>query len=116
MKMLKNGLEADVFATSRIPIRLPLSTKREVGPRCAAPPPERPVQVHHHHHAEDGAEAAAVAEPVVDAREQKIYKNRVLPLIVLVSCVADAKARWDANANAPRPDVAPPPNDHGAVK
>ena len=46
----------------------------EVDPLCAAPPPERPVQVHlrrhHHHHAEEGA----VAEPVdgVDALEKKI--------------------------------------------
>ena len=103
MKMLKNGLEADVFATSRIPILSPPSMKREVGPPCGAPPPERPAQVHHHHHAEDVA--VAVAEPVADVREQKRYKNRVLPLIVPVPCVVDAKARWDANANAPRPDV-----------
>ena len=74
MKMLKNGLEADVFATSRIPILSPPCTKREDTLRCAAPPPERPVQVHRHH-----AEAVAVAEaePGVDAREQKKIKTGV---------------------------------------
>ena len=61
MKMLKNGLEADVFATSRIPIPSPRSTKREVDPPCAAPPPERLAQVHH------DAEAVAVAVAVVVA-------------------------------------------------
>ena len=106
MKMLKNGLEADVFATSRIPIPSPRSTKREVDPRCAAPPPERRV---HPHHAE--AVAVGVAEPVAvavhEVCEQKRYKTRGLPLVVPVPCVVDVKARWDAhaNANAPRPDV-----------
>ena len=78
MKMLKNGLEADVFATSRIPILSPPCTKREVVPLCAAPPPERPVQVHHHHHAEAEAEAeaVAVAKPVADVREKKDIKTR----------------------------------------
>ena len=69
MKMLKNGLEVDGFATSRTPIQSPRSTKRVVVPRCAARPPEPPAQVHpDHHHAEDVAvvvaEHAAVVEPV----------------------------------------------------
>ena len=61
MKMLKNGLGVDGFATSRTPIQSPRSTKRVVVPRCAARPPEPPAQVHPDHHAED----EAVAEPVV---------------------------------------------------
>ena len=73
MKMLNNGLEVDVFATSRIPIPSPQSTKMGEGdPPYAARPPERPVQVHPDHHAEDGA--VAVAEPVdevVVLRKQK---------------------------------------------
>ena len=70
MKMLNNGLEVDVFATSRTPIPSPRSTKMGEGdPPYAVRPPERPAQVHPDHHAEDGA--AAVAEHVdgVDARE-----------------------------------------------
>ena len=44
---------------------------------CAAPPPERPAQVHHGHHAEDGA----VAEHAdgVDAREKDIKTASFLP-------------------------------------
>ena len=79
MKMLKNGLEVDGFATSRTPIPSPRSTKRVVVPRCAARPPARPVQVHPDHHAEDGAVAVAEhadgAEPVdevVVLRKQRI--------------------------------------------
>ena len=67
MKMLNNGLGADVFAISRTPIQSPRSTKMGEGDlRCVAHPPERPAQVHH---VEDGA----VAEHAdgVDAREQK---------------------------------------------
>ena len=60
MKMLKNGLEVDGFATSRTPIPSLPSTKRVVVPRCAARPPEPPAQVHPDHHAE--AVAVAVAE------------------------------------------------------
>ena len=106
MKMRKNGLEVDGFATSRIPIPSLPCMKKEVVLRCVAPPPERQVHLPH-------AEAAAVAEPVAvavhEVCEQKRYKNRNLSLIVPVPCVADVKARWDAhanaNANAPRPDV-----------
>ena len=81
MKMLKNGLEADGFATSRTPIPSPPSTKRGVVPRCAARPPARPAQVHPDHHAEDGAVAEHVdgAEPV---DEVVVYKNRDLPSVV----------------------------------
>ena len=113
MKMLKNGLEVDGFATSRTPIQSPRSTKRVVVPRCAARPPEPPVQAHPDHHAEDGA--VAVAEPVVVVepvdevavlREQKkSIKNSGLPSIV-PKCVANVDMRWllGANANAPRLD------------
>ena len=110
MKMLNNWHGADVFATSRIPIPSPRSTKMGEGdPPCAARPPEPPAQVHHDHHAEDGAAVVAEHADGVDAREQKRYKNSVLPLIVLVPCAANVDTRWplDANADA-RLDV-----DHG---
>ena len=76
MKMLNNGLGADAFATSRIPIQSPRSTKMGEGDRrCAARPPERPTQVHPDHHVEDGAVAEHVdgVEPV---DEVVVYKNR----------------------------------------
>ena len=75
MKMLNNGLGADVFAISRTPIPSPQSTKMGEGDLpCAAHPPEPPAQVHPDHHAEDGAAAVVVAEPVdgAEAREQRI--------------------------------------------
>ena len=73
MKMLNNGLGADVFATSRTPIPSPQSTKMGEGDRrCAAHPPEPPVQVHPDHHAEDGAVAVAEHADGADAREQRI--------------------------------------------
>ena len=106
MKMLKNGLEVDGFATSRTPIQSPRSTKRVVVPRCAARPPEPPAQVHPDHHAEDGAVAVAEhadgAEPV---DEVVVYKNRALSSPV-PKCVANVDTRWllGANANAPRLD------------
>ena len=115
MKMLNNVLGADVFATSRTPIQSPRSTKMGEGDLlCAARPPERPVQVHRHH-AEDGAAAVAEHADGVDAREQKRYKNSVLPSTVLLPCVAVVETRWPlgANANARRLDVDHPPNDHG---
>ena len=71
MKMLKNGLEADGFATSRIPIPSPPSTKRVDVRRYVARPPARLV---HDPHVEDGAVAVAVVEPVdvvLVLREQK---------------------------------------------
>ena len=118
MKMLKNGLEVDGFATSRTPIQSPRSTKRVVVPRCAARPPEPPVQVHLDHHAEDGAvavvEHADGAEPVdEEAVLHKRYKNRGFPSIV-PKCVVNVDTRWalDANANAGRHDD-DPPNDDG---
>ena len=121
MKMLNNGLGADVFAISRTPIPSPRSTKMGEGDRrCAARLPERPVQVHPDHHAEDGAMAEHVdgVEPAdgVYAREQKGYKNRDLPSTVQYPCVANVNTRWLGNANAPRLDVAHPPNDDGVVK
>ena len=114
MKMLKNGLEVDGFATSRTPIPSLPCTKRVVVPRCAARPPEPPAQVHPDHHAEDGAvavdEHVAVVEPVDEAAvlrktEKKRYKNSGLPFTV-PKCVVVVDTRWplDANANAPRPD------------
>ena len=118
MKMFKNGLEGDAFPISRIPIPSRPCMKREGDLRYDARPREPPAQVRPlHHPAEDVA--VAVAEPVdgVDARdyEKKRYKNRVLPSTVPEPCVADVEVVWplDANANAPRPDVADPPNDHG---
>ena len=72
MKMLNNVLEVDVFATLRIPIQSPRSTKMGEGdPPCAARPPERPAQVHQDHRAEDGAVAVAEHADGVDAHEQK---------------------------------------------
>ena len=70
MKMLKNGLEVDGFATSRTPIPSPPSMKRGVVPRYAARPPEPPAQVHPDHHAED--EAVAEHADGVDAREPRL--------------------------------------------
>ena len=121
MKMLNNVLEVDVFVTSRIPIQSPRSTKMgEVDLRYAARPPERPAQVHQDPHVEDGAVAVAVAEHadgVEPVDEDVVYKKSVLPPIVPVPCVANVDTRWllDANANAPRLDVAHPPNDHGVL-
>ena len=111
MKMLNNGLEADVFATSRTPIPSPRSTKMGEGDRrYAARPPEPPVQVHPDHHAEDGAVAVAEhadgAEPVdEEAVLPKRYKNRGFPSIV-------PKMQWALDANAGRHDD-DPPNDDG---
>ena len=99
MKMLKNGLEVDGFATSRTPIQSPRSTKRVVVPRCAAHPPERLVQVHPDHHVEDGA--VAVAEHADGADDEKRYKNSVVPRIVLVPCVANVEAQSVANVEVP---------------
>ena len=120
MKMLKNELEVDGFATSRTLIPSLQCTKRVVVPRCAAHPPEPPAQVHPDHHAEDGAvavdEHADEAEPVDEAavlrKTEKRYKNSGLPFTV-PKCVVVVDTRWplDANANAPRLDD--PPNDDG---
>ena len=88
MKMLKNGLEADGFATSRIPIQSPPSTKRVDVLRCAVRPPARPAHGHHDPHAEDGAvdEHVAVVEPVDEVpvlrKQKKGYKNSGLPFTV----------------------------------
>ena len=76
MKMLKNVLEGDAFATSRIPIPSRPCMKREADLRYVAPRREPPVQVRPlHHHAEDVA--VAVAEPVdgVDARDYEKKKD-----------------------------------------
>ena len=81
--------------------------------RYAAHPPEPAAQVHPDHHAEDGAVAKPVdgVEPAdgAYAREQKGYKNSVLPSTV-PKCVVVVDTRWplDGNANAPRLDIAPP--------
>ena len=81
MKMLKNGLEVDASATSRILIQSPPSTKRVDVLRYAAPPPARLVP---DPHVED--EAVAVAEPVDEVpglrKQKKRYKNRGLFSIV----------------------------------
>ena len=102
MKMLKNVLEGDAFATSRIPIPSPPCMKREADLRYVAPLREPPAQVRPlHHPAEDVA--VAVAEPVdgVDDREKKRYKNRVLPSTVPKPCVVDVEALCVANVEAP---------------
>ena len=41
--------------------------------------------------------------------KKKRYKNRVLPLIVPIPCVAVVKTLWllNANVNAPQPDDNP---------
>ena len=116
MKMLINGLESDAYAISRIPTPSPPCTKmEEVDPRCAAPPPARPVQVHpHRHHAEDGAVAECVDG--VDAVEQKAIKNSELLLIIPVPCVANVEAPSVANVEAPWPlnaNANAPPLDVG---
>ena len=74
MKMLKNGLEVDASATSRIPIPSPLSTKRVDVLRCVAHPPAR---LAHDPHAEDGAVAVAVAEPVDEVTGLRKQKKRI---------------------------------------
>ena len=72
MKMLKNGLEADASATSRIPIPSPPSTKRVDVLRCAARPPARPAHDHHDPHVEDEAVAEdAAVDEVPGLRKQK---------------------------------------------
>ena len=110
MKMLKNGLEADAFATSRIPIPSPPSTKRGDVRRCAARPPAR---LAHDPHAVAVAVAVVVvvAEPVDEdtglrKTEQKRYKNRGLPSTVpkKKKCAVVVDTQWLGNANAPRLD------------
>ena len=97
MKMLKNGHEVDAFATSRIPIPSPRSTKKGDVLRCAARPLEPLVHdPPDHHHAEDGAVAAAV-----DGAEDREYKNRGFPFL-LSKCVVIVDTRWLGNVNARR--------------
>ena len=77
MKMLKNGLEVDAFATSRIPIQSPPSTKRVDVLQYVARPPARLAHGHHDPHAEDGAgvvaEHVAVDEvPVLREQSKRI--------------------------------------------
>ena len=87
--------------------------KKEGDRRYAARPRERPV---HLHPAE--AVAVAVVEPVdgVDAREA--IKPGTCLRLSPKPCVVNVEVGWplDANANAPRPDVDPPPNDDEGVK
>ena len=96
MKMLKNGHEVDAFATSRIPIPSPQSTKRGDVLRCAARPLAPLVHDPPDHLAEDGA----VAEPV-DGGEVREYKNRGFPFL-LSKCVVVVDTRWLGNVNARR--------------
>ena len=107
MKMLKNGLEVDASATSRIPIQSPRSTKRVDVLRCAARPPARPA---HDPHVED--EAVAVADPVDEVpvlrKQKKGIKTGVSPLPPpeKKKCAVVVDTRWPlgAIANAPRLD------------
>ena len=112
MKMLKNGLEADAFATSRIPIQSPRSTKRVDVLRYVARPPARPVPGHPDPHAEDGA--VAVAEPVDEVpvlrKQKKGYKNRGL-FSTVPKCVVVVEKRCAANVEAPNAN-APRLDDH----
>ena len=103
MKMLKNGREADGFATSRTPIPSPPCTKRVVVPRYAARPPEPPAQVHPDHLVEDGA-VAEPADGVEPVDEVVVYKKRDLSFTV-PKCVVVVDTRWLLGANAPRPDA-----------
>ena len=50
---------------------------------------------------------------VVDAREKKDIKTASSIQPDPVTCVADVEALWPLNANAPRLNVANPPNDNG---
>ena len=110
MKMLKNGLEADASATSRIPIQSPPSTKRADVLRCAARPPARLAHDHHDPHVEDEAVAVAVADPVDEVlalrkqKKKKRYKNRGLPSTAPKRCVVVVDTRWPLGAIAPRLD------------
>ena len=107
MKMLKNGLEVDASATSRIPIPSPPSTKRVDALRCAARPPARLVHDHHDPHVEDEAvaEDAAVDEVPGLRKQKKRYKNSGL-FSITPKCVVVVDTRWPlgAIANAPRLD------------
>ena len=111
MKMLNNELEVDVFATSRIPIQSPQSTKMVEGDlRYVARPPERPTQVHQDPHAEDGAVVVAEHADGVDAREKDITTVVSLPLSQY-PCVANVKTRCVENVEAPNAN-APRLDDH----
>ena len=96
--MLKNELEVDGFATSRIPIPSPRSTKRVDVLRYVARPLAR---LAHGHHAEDGAVAVAVAvvEPVDEdtglRKQKKRYKNRGLPFTV----PKNVRSLWKGNGS-----------------
>ena len=94
MKMLKNGLEADASATSRIPIQSPPSTKRADVLRCAARPPARPA---HDPHVEDEAVAVAVADPVDEVpvlrKQKKGIKTGVSLLPPKKKCVVVVDTR-----------------------
>ena len=91
--------------------------KREGDRPCAAHRRERPAQVHPLYHPAEVV-AVAVAEPVdgVDAREA--IKPGTCLRLSPKPCVVNVEVGWplDANANAPRPDVDPPPNDDEGVK
>ena len=89
--------------------------KKEGDRPCAARRRERPAQVHPLYHPAEVV-AVAVAEPVdgVDAREA--IKPGTCLRRSPKPCVVNVDVEWplDANANAPRPDVADPlPNDEG---
>ena len=87
--------------------------KREADRRYAARPRERLV---HLHPAE--AVAGAVAEPVDGDDAREAIKPGACLRRSPKPCVVNVDVGWplDANANAPRPDVDPPPNDDEGVK
>ena len=114
MKMLKNELEADASATSRIRIQSPPSTKRVDALRCAAHPPARLVHDHHDPHVED--EAVAVAEAVDEVpglhKQKKGIKTGVSFPSSQKKCVVVVDTQWPLDANVGRHDD-DPPNDDG---
>ena len=103
MKMLKNELEADASATSRILIQSPPSTKSVDALQCVA----RLAHDPHDPHVED--EAVAVAEPVDEVlglrKQKKRYKNSSLFSIVPKKCVVVVDTPWPLDANVGRFDV-----------
>ena len=95
MKMLKNGLEADASATSRIPIPSPPSTKRVDALRYVARPPARLAHDHHDPHVED--EAVAVAEPVDEVPGLRKQKKGIKTGVSFPSSQKNVWSLWTRN-------------------
>ena len=93
MKMLKNELEADGFATSRIPIQSPPSTKRVDALRYAARPPARPAHDPHDPH----VEAVAVAEPVDEVPGLRKQKKGIKTAVSFPPSQKNVWSLWTRN-------------------